>query len=158
MKRFLCVLMTICLSCCVFAACFDDADGGNSGTESRSESESVSIGESLSESEISSESENGSEKESETESETVSESERESGVYYIALDYKGYADKNSVKTIKVKKGEAISGLPETVVTGDSCVVFSKWTYNGGKITNGTIYNYDSDITIIAEYDRWTKNY
>lgn len=93
-------------------------------------------------------------------SESVSEDEsddREEGLFYITLDYRGFDDKNEVKKITVKKGEKITGLPE-VVNSSSKSDFEYWAYNGKKIKNGMVFDYNSDITVIACYAEWTDNY
>lgn len=93
-------------------------------------------------------------------SESVSEDEsddREEGLFYITLDYRGFDDKNEVKKITVKKGEKITGLPEKV-NSSSKSDFEYWAYNGRKIKNGMVFDYNSDITVIACYTEWTDNY
>ena len=93
-------------------------------------------------------------------SESVSEDEsddREEGLFYITLDYRGFDDKNEVKKITVKKGEKITGLPEKV-NSSSKSDFEYWAYNGKKIKNGMVFDYNSDITVIACYSEWTDNY
>lgn len=93
-------------------------------------------------------------------SESVSEDEsddREEGLFYITLDYNGFDDKNEVKKITVKKGEKITGLPEKV-NSSSKSDFEYWAYNGKKIKNGMIFDYNSDITVVACYEEWTDNY
>ena len=78
-------------------------------------------------------------------------------MFYITLDYNGFDDKNEVKKITVKKGEKITGLPEKV-NSSSNSDFEYWAYNGKKIKNGMVYDYDFDITVIACYAEWTDNY
>ena len=90
----------------------------------------------------------------------VSEDEfddREEGLFYITLDYNGFDDKNEVKKITVKKGEKITGLPEDV-NSSSKSDFEYWAYNGKKIKNGMVFDYNSDITVVACYSEWTDNY
>lgn len=93
-------------------------------------------------------------------SESVSEDEsddREEGLFYITLDYRGFDDKNEIKRITVKKGEKITGLPEDV-NSSSKSDFEYWAYNGKKIKNGMVFDYNSDITVVACYAEWTDNY
>lgn len=133
MKRFLFLFTAAVLSCVIFASC--RVDGGNGGT---SQNDPIDISESVSENE------DGS-------------VDREEGVFYITLDYNGFDDKNEVKKITVKKGEKITGLPEDV-NSSSKSDFEYWAYNGKKIKNGMVFDYNSDITVVACYSEWTDNY
>lgn len=129
MKRLLCLLTALVLCGLIFASCQINVDIKNNGGN-------VS----------------GSESVSEDESD-----DREEGLFYITLDYNGFDDKNEVKKITVKKGEKITGLPEDV-NSSSKSDFEYWAYNGKKIKNGMIFDYDSDITVVACYAEWTDNY
>lgn len=129
MKRLLCLLSALVLCGLIFASCQINVDIKNNGGNV-SESESVSEDES---------------------------DDREEGLFYITLDYRGFDDKNEVKKITVKKGEKITGLPEKV-NSSSKSDFEYWAYNGRKIKNGMVFDYDSDITVIACYTEWTDNY
>ncbi len=129
MKRLLCLLTALVLCGLIFASCQINVDIKNNGGNV-SGSESVS--------------EDGS-------------FDREEGLFYITLDYNGFDDKNEVKKITVKKGEKITGLPEKV-NSSSKSDFEYWAYNGKKIKNGMVYDYDSDITVVACYAEWTDNY
>lgn len=129
MKRLLCFLTALVLCGLIFASCQINVDIKNNGGN-------VS----------------GSESVSEDESD-----DREEGLFYITLDYRGFDDKNEVKKITVKKGEKITGLPEKV-NSSSKSDFEYWAYNGRKIKNGMVFDYDSDITVIACYTEWTDNY
>lgn len=129
MKRLLCLLSALVLCGLIFASCQINVDIKNNGGN-------VS----------------GSESVSEDESD-----DREEGLFYITLDYRGFDDKNEVKKITVKKGEKITGLPEKV-NSSSKSDFEYWAYNGRKIKNGMVFDYDSDITVIACYTEWTDNY
>ena len=152
MKRFLFLFTAAVLSCVIFASC---RTGGNSGT---SPNDPIDTSESVSENEDVSGSENSDGNVSGSES--VSEDgsvDREEGLFYITLDYNGFDDKNEVKKITVKKGEKITGLPEKV-NSSSNSDFEYWAYNGKKIKNGMVYDYDFDITVIACYAEWTDNY
>lgn len=152
MKRFLFLFTAAVLSCVIFASC---RTGGNSGTSPNDPidtSESVSENEDVSGSENSDGNVSGSESVSEDESD-----DREEVLFYITLDYRGFDDKNEVKKITVKKGEKITGLPEKV-NSSSNSDFEYWAYNGKKIKNGMVYDYDFDITVIACYAEWTDNY
>lgn len=152
MKRFLFLFTAAVLSCVIFASC---RTGGNSGT---SPNDPIDTSESVSENEDVSGSENSDGNVSGSES--VSEDgsvDREEGLFYITLDYRGFDDKNEVKKITVKKGEKITGLPEKV-NSSSNSDFEYWAYNGKKIKNGMVYDYDFDITVIACYAEWTDNY
>ena len=152
MKRFLLLFTAAVLSCVIFASC---RTGGNSGT---SPNDPIDTSESVSENEDVSGSENSDGNVSGSES--VSEDgsvDREEGLFYITLDYNGFDDKNEVKKITVKKGEKITGLPEKV-NSSSNSDFEYWAYNGKKIKNGMVYDYDFDITVIACYAEWTDNY
>ena len=152
MKRFLFLFTAAVLSCVIFASC---RTGGNSGT---SPNDPIDTSESLSENEDVSGSENsdGNVSGSESVSEDGSD-DREEGLFYITLDYRGFDDKNEVKKITVKKGEKITGLPEKV-NSSSNSDFEYWAYNGKKIKNGMVYDYYFDITVIACYGEWTDNY
>lgn len=152
MKRFLFLFTAAVLSCVIFASC---RTGGNSGT---SPNDPIDTSESVSENEDVSGSENSDGNVSGSES--VSEDgsvDREEGLFYITLDYRGFDDKNEVKKFTVKKGEKITGLPEKV-NSSSNSDFEYWAYNGKKIKNGMVYDYDFDITVIACYAEWTDNY
>lgn len=152
MKRFLFLLTAAVLSCVIFASC---RTGGNSGT---SPNDPIDTSESVSENEDVSGSENSDGNVSGSES--VSEDgsvDREESLFYITLDYNGFDDKNEVKKITVKKGEKITGLPEKI-NSSSNSDFEYWAYNGKKIKNGMVYDYDFDITVIACYAEWTDNY
>lgn len=129
MKRLLCLLTALVLCGLIFASCQINVDIKNNGGN-------VS----------------GSESVSEDESD-----DREEGLFYITLDYRGFDDKNEVKKITVKKGGKITGLPEKV-NSSSKSDFEYWAYNGKKIKNGMVYDYDSDITVVACYAEWTDNY
>lgn len=129
MKRLLCLLTALVLCGLIFASCQINVDIKNNGGN-------VS----------------GSESVSEDESD-----DREEGLFYITLDYRGFDDKNEVKKITVKKGEKITGLPEKV-NSSSKSDFEYWAYNGRKIKNGMVFDYNSDITVIACYTEWTDNY
>lgn len=146
MKRFLFLFTAAVLSCVIFASC---RTGGNSGT---SPNDPIDTSESVSENEDVSGSGNPDGNVSEDESD-----DREEGLFYITLDYRGFDDKNEVKKITVKKGEKISGLPEKV-NSSSKSDFEYWAYNGRKIKNGMVYDFDFDITVIACYTEWTDNY
>ena len=152
MKRFLFLFTAAVLSCVIFASC---RTGGNSGT---SPNDPIDTSESVSENEDVSGSENSDGNVSGSESVSEDESvDREEGLFYITLDYNGFDDKNEVKKITVKKGEKITGLPEKV-NSSSNSDFEYWAYNGKKIKNGMVYDYDFDITVIACYAEWTDNY
>ena len=129
MKRLLCLLTALVLCGLIFASCQINVDIKNNGGN-------VS----------------GSESVSEDESD-----DREEGLFYITLDYRGFDDKNEVKKITVKKGEKITGLPEDV-NSSSKSDFEYWSYNGKKIKNGMVFDYNSDITVVACYAEWTDNY
>ena len=129
MKRFLFLLTALVLCGLIFASCQINVDIKNNGGN-------VS----------------GSESVSEDESD-----DREEGLFYITLDYRGFDDKNEVKKITVKKGEKITGLPEKV-NSSSKSDFEYWAYNGKKIKNGMVYDFDFDITVVACYEEWTDNY
>ena len=129
MKRLLCLLTALVLCGLIFASCQINVDIKNNGGN-------VS----------------GSESVSEDESD-----DREEGLFYITLDYRGFDDKNEVKKITVKKGEKITGLPEKV-NSSSKSDFEYWAYNGRKIKNGMVFDYNSDITVVACYTEWTDNY
>lgn len=129
MKRLLCLLTALVLCGLIFASCQINVDIKNNGGN-------VS----------------GSESVSEDESD-----DREEGLFYITLDYNGFDDKNEVKKIAVKKGEKITGLPEDV-NSSSKSDFEYWAYNGKKIKNGMVFDYNSDITVVACYAEWTDNY
>lgn len=129
MKRLLCLLTALVLCGVIFASCQINVDIKNNGGN-------VS----------------GSESVSEDESD-----DREEGLFYITLDYNGFDDKNEVKKITVKKGEKITGLPEDV-NSSSKTDFEYWAYNGKKIKNGMVYDFDFDITVVACYAEWTDNY
>ena len=146
MKRFLFLFTAAVLSCVIFASC---RTGGNSGT---SQNDPIDISESVSENEDVSGSGNSDGNVSEDESD-----DREEGLFYITLDYNGFDDKNEVKKITVKKGEKITGLPDDV-NSSSKSDFEYWAYNGKKIKNGMIFDYNSDITVVACYAEWTDNY
>ena len=129
MKRLLCLLTALVLCGLIFASCQINVDIKNNGGN-------VS----------------GSESVSEDESD-----DREEGLFYITLDYRGFDDKNEVKKITFKKGEKITGLPEKV-NSSSKSDFEYWAYNGKKIKNGMVFDYNSDITVVACYTEWTDNY
>lgn len=147
MKRFLFLFTAAVLSCVIFASC--RTGGGNSGT---SPNDPIDTSESVSENEDVSGSGNSDGNVSEDEYDN-----REEGLFYITLDYRGFDDKNEVKKITVKKGEKITGLPEKV-NSSSKSDFEYWAYNGRKIKNGMVFDYNSDITVIACYTEWTDNY
>lgn len=152
MKRFLFLFTAAVLSCVIFASC---RTGGNSGT---SPNDPIDTSESVSENEDVSGS--GNSDGNVSGSESVSEDgsvDREEGLFYITLDYRGFDDKNEVKKITVKKGEKITGLPEKV-NSSSKSDFEYWAYNGKKIINGMVYDFDFDITVVACYAEWTDNY
>ena len=48
-------------------------------------------------------------------------------------------------------------MPEKV-NSSSKSDFEYWAYNGKKIKNGMVYDYDFDITVVACYEEWTDNY
>lgn len=146
MKKFLFLFTAAVLSCVIFASC---RTGGNSGT---SPNDPIDTSESVSENEDVSGSGNFGGNVSGDESD-----DREEGLFYITLDYNGFDDKNEVKKITVKKGEKITGLPEDV-NSSSKSDFEYWAYNGKKIKNGMVYDYNSDITVVACYEEWTDNY
>lgn len=153
MKRFLCLLTALVLCGLIFASC--RTDGGNSGT---SPNDPIDTSESVSENEDASGSGNSGGNVSGSESVSEDESDdREEGLFYITLDYNGFDDKNEVKRIAVKKGEKITGLPEEV-NSSSKSDFEYWAYNGKKIKNGMVFDYNSDITVVACYAEWTDNY
>ncbi len=129
MKRLLCLLTALVLCVVIFVSCQINVDIKNNGGN-------VSGSESVSEDES---------------------NDREEGLFYITLDYRGFDDKNEVKKITVKKGEKITGLPEKV-NSSSKSDFEYWAYNGRKIKNGMVYDYGFDITVIACYTEWTDNY
>ena len=129
MKRLLCLLTALVLCGLIFASCQINVDIKNNGGNV-SGSESVS--------------EDGSD-------------DGKEGLFYITLDYNGFDDKNEVKKITVKKGEKITGLPEDV-NSSSKSDFEYWSYNGKKIKNGMVFDYNSDITVVACYAEWTDNY
>lgn len=87
MKRFLFLFTAAVLSCVIFASC--RTGGGNSGT---SPNDPIDISESVSENEDVSGSGNSGGNISEDESD-----DREEGLFYITLDYRGFDDKNEVK-------------------------------------------------------------
>lgn len=147
MKRLLCLLSALVLCVVIFASC--RTGGGNSGT---SPNDPIDTSESVSENEDVSGSGNPDGNVSEDES-----NDREEGLFYITLDYNGFDDKNEVKKITVKKGEKITGLPEKV-NSSSKSDFEYWAYNGKKIKNGMVFDYNSDITVVACYTEWTDNY
>ena len=147
MKRFLFLFTAAVLSCVIFASC--RTGGSNGGT---SPNDPIDTSESVSENEDVSGSGNSDGNVSEDESD-----DREEGLFYITLDYRGFDDKNEVKKITVKKGEKITGLPEKV-NSSSKSDFEYWAYNGKKIKNGMVFDYNSDITVIACYTEWTDNY
>ena len=146
MKRFLFLFTAAVLSSVIFASC---RTGGNSGT---SPNDPIDTSESVSENEDVSGSGNSDGNVSEDGS-----FDREEGLFYITLDYNGFDDKNEVKKITVKKGEKITGLPEDV-NSSSKSDFEYWAYNGKKIKNGMVFDYNSDITVVACYAEWTDNY
>lgn len=147
MKRFLFLFTAAVLSCVIFASC--RTGGSNGGT---SPNDPIDTSESVSENEDVSGSGNSDGNVSEDESD-----DREEGLFYITLDYNGFDDKNEVKKITVKKGEKITGLPEKV-NSSSKSDFEYWAYNGKKIKNGMVFDYNSDITVVACYTEWTDNY
>lgn len=147
MKRLLFLFTAAVLSCVIFASC--RVDGGNGGT---SQNDPIDISESVSENEDVSGSGNSGGNVSEDEFD-----DREEGLFYITLDYNGFDDKNEVKKITVKKGEKITGLPEDV-NSSSKSDFEYWAYNGKKIKNGMVFDYNFDITVVACYAEWTDNY
>ena len=144
MKRLLSLLTALVLCGVIFASCQIKNNGGTSRNESTESSESVSENEDVSGSGNSGGNVSGSESVSEDESD-----DREEGLFYITLDYRGFDDKNEVKKI--------TGLPEKV-NSSSKSDFEYWAYNGKKIKNGMVYDYNSDITVIACYEEWTDNY
>ena len=146
MKRLLCLLSALVLCVVIFASCQIKNNGGASRDESTEFSGSVSENEDVS----------GSGNSGGNVSEDESD-DREEGLFYITLDYRGFDDKNEVKKITVKKGEKITGLPEKV-NSSSKSDFEYWAYNGRKIKNGMVFDYNSDITVIACYTEWTDNY
>lgn len=146
MKRLLCLLSALVLCVVIFASCQIKNNGGASRDESTEFSGSVSENEDVS----------GSGNSGGNVSEDGSD-DREEGLFYITLDYNGFDDKNEVKKITVKKGEKITGLPEKV-NSSSKSDFEYWAYNGRKIKNGMVFDYNSDITVIACYTEWTDNY
>ena len=153
MKRLLSLLTALVLCGVIFASC--RTGGGNSGTSPNDPidtSESVSENEDVSGSGNSGGNVSGSESVSEDESD-----DREEGLFYITLDYNGFDDKNEVKRIAVKKGEKITGLPEDV-NSSSKSDFEYWAYNGKKIKNGMVFDYNFDIMVVACYAEWTDNY
>lgn len=147
MKRLLFLFTAAVLSCVIFASC--RVDGGNGGT---SQNDPIDTSESVSENEDVSGSGNSGGNVSEDKSD-----DREEGLFYITLDYNGFDDKNEVKMITVKKGEKITGLPEKV-NSSSKSDFEYWAYNGKKIKNGMVFDYNFDITVVACYAEWTDNY
>ena len=147
MKRLLSLLTALVLCGLIFASC--RTGGGNSGT---SLNDPIDTSESVSENENVSGSGNSGGNVSGSESD-----DREKGLFYITLDYNGFDDKNEVKKITVKKGEKITGLPEDV-NSSSKSDFEYWAYNGKKIKNGMVFDYNSDITVVACYAEWTDNY
>ena len=153
MKRLLSLLTALVLCGLIFASC--RTGGGNSGTipnDPIDTSESVSENEDVSGSGNSGGNVSGSESVSEDGSD-----DGEEGLFYITLDYNGFDDKNEIKKITVKKGEKITGLPEDV-NSSSKSDFEYWAYNGKKIKNGMVFDYNSDITVVACYAEWTDNY
>ena len=146
MKRLLCLLTALVLCGLIFASCQIKNNGGASRNESTEFSESVSENEDVS----------GSGNSGGNVSEDESD-DREEDLFYITLDYRGFDDKNEVKKITVKKGEKITGLPEKV-NSSSKSDFEYWAYNGKKIKNGMVYDFDFDITVVACYEEWTDNY
>ena len=146
MKRLLSLLTALVLCGLIFASCQIKNNGGASRNESTEFSGSVSENEDVS----------GSGNSGGNVSEDESD-DREEGLFYITLDYRGFDDKNEVKKITVKKGEKITGLPEKV-NSSSKSDFEYWAYNGKKIKNGMVFDYDFDITVIACYTEWTDNY
>ena len=146
MKRLLCLLSALVLCVVIFASCQIKNNGGASRDESTEFSGSVSENEDVS----------GSGNSGGNVSEDGSD-DREEGLFYITLDYNGFDDKNEVKKITVKKGEKITGLPEKV-NSSSKSDFEYWAYNGRKIKNGMVFDYNSDITVLACYTEWTDNY
>ena len=153
MKRLLCLLTALVLCGVIFASC--RTGGGNSGT---SPNDPIDTSESVSENEYVSGSGNSGGNVSGSESVSEDESDdREEGLFYITLVYIGFDDKNEVKKITVKKGEKITGLPGDV-NSSSKSDFEYWAYNGKKIKNGMVFDYNSDITVVACYAEWTDNY
>lgn len=142
MKRFLFLFTAAVLSCVIFASCRMGSNGGTSPNDPIDTSESISENE-----DVSGSGNSGG---------NVSD-DREEGLFYITLDYNGFDDKNEVKKITVKKGEKITGLPEKV-NSSSKSDFEYWAYNGKKIKNGMVYDFDFDITVVACYEEWTDNY
>ena len=142
MKRFLFLFTAAVLSCVIFASCRMGSNGGTSPNDPIDTSESISENE-----DVSGSGNSGG---------NVSD-DREEGLFYITLDYRGFDDKNEVKKITVKKGEKITGLPEKV-NSSSKSDFEYWAYNGIVIKNGMVFDYNSDITVIACYTEWTDNY
>lgn len=142
MKRLLCLLTALVLCGLIFASCQIKNNGGTSPNDPIDTSESVSENE-----DVSGSGNSGG---------NVSD-DREEGLFYITLDYRGFDDKNEVKKITVKKGEKITGLPEKV-NSSSKSDFEYWAYNGKKIKNGMVFDYNSDITVVACYEEWTDNY
>lgn len=142
MKRFLFLFTAAVLSCVIFASCRMGSNGGTSPNDPIDTSESISENE-----DVSGSGNSGG---------NVSD-DREEGLFYITLDYNGFDDKNEVKKITVKKGEKITGLPEDV-NSSSKSDFEYWAYNGKKIKNGMVFDYNSDITVVACYAEWTDNY
>lgn len=142
MKRFLFLFTAAVLSCVIFASCRMGSNGGTSPNDPIDTSESISENE-----DVSGSGNSGG---------NVSD-DREEGLFYITLDYNGFDDKNEVKKITVKKGEKITGLPEKV-NSSSKSDFEYWAYNGKKIKNGMVFDYNSDITVVACYEEWTDNY
>ena len=130
------------MSCVIFASCRMGSNGGTSPNDPIDTSESISENE-----DVSGSGNSGG---------NVSD-DREEGLFYITLDYNGFDDKNEVKKITVKKGEKITGLPEKV-NSSSKSDFEYWAYNGKKIKNGMVYDFDFDITVVACYEEWTDNY
>ena len=153
MKRLLSLLTALVLCGVIFASC--RTGGGNSGT---SPNDPIDTSESVSENEDVSGSGNSGGNVSGSESVFEDGSDDgEEGLFYITLDYNGFDDKNEVKKITVKKGEKITGLPEDV-NSSSKSDFEYWAYNGKKIKNGMVFDYNSDITVVACYAEWTDNY
>ena len=153
MKRLLSLLTALVLCGVIFASC--RTGGGNSG---KSPNDPIDTSESVSENEDVSGSGNsgGNVSGSESVSEDKSD-DREEGLFYITLDYNGFDDKNEIKKITVNQGEKITGLPEDV-NSSSKSDFEYWSYNGKKIKNGMVFDYNSDITVVACYAEWTDNY
>ena len=155
MKRLLSLLTAMILCGLIFASCQINVDINNGGAN---QNDSTRFSESTSEREDINDSEGSGERVSEIEDISEDKSDAaEENMYYITLDYNGYGEKNEVKKVAVKKGEKISGLPEKVYSSSNSD-FEYWSYNGGKIKNGMVYDYDCDITIIANYSEWTSNY